>query len=135
MPIVVQSVSLDKYLLWLFSQLSDSDSDFSLNSPLIYFISLALFPSLISFKNTNLNSFSIIPIKIYSNADFKKFKILKNNKKKLGIYRWINNINGKFYIDSAIDLSNRIQCYYNSHLKKSNMVIYEALRKYGHTNL
>lgn len=45
----------------------------------------------------------------------KQKKIMFENKKKSGIYRWLNNINGKFYkgIGSARDLGNRIIRYYN----------------------
>jgi len=51
---------------------------------------------------------AIIPIKSYSNAEAEKAKILKENKNKSGIYMWKNIINGKQYIGSAVDLSNRL---------------------------
>ena len=38
---------------------------------------------------------AIIPIKIYSNAEADKSKILKENKDKSGIYMFKNKINGK----------------------------------------
>jgi len=62
--------------------------------------------------NDNLIA-NLIPIKIYSNADVLKTKRMFENKNKSGIYRWVNNINGKSYIGSAVDLSNRITRYYN----------------------
>ena len=44
----------------------------------------------------------------YQNAEVDKDKILKENKDKSGIYLWTNTINGKQYIGSAIDLSDRL---------------------------
>jgi len=50
---------------------------------------------------------ALIPIKIYSNAEAEKDKIISDNKNKSGIYMWKNIINDKQYIGSAIDLSKR----------------------------
>ena len=38
---------------------------------------------------------SLIPLKIYPNGDLCKQDIMKENKRKAGIYRWVNNINSK----------------------------------------
>ena len=57
---------------------------------------------------------AMVPIKIYSNADTDKAQILNDNKNKSGIYLWKNNINGKQYIGSSINLTNRFRCYYNN---------------------
>jgi len=78
-----------------------------------------------------------IPIKIYSNAEADKDKILKENKNKSGIYKWQNLTNGKCYIGSAVNLSDRLQFYYSNlsienYLKKSKSHIYSALVKHGH---
>jgi group I intron endonuclease len=66
-----------------------------------------------------------------------KTKIISENKNKSGVYRWVNNINGKTYIGSAVDLSNRIIRYYNykniSDWRK-NMLIHKALLKFGYSN-
>jgi len=54
----------------------------------------------------------VSPIKIYSNAEADKAKIIKENKQKSGIYKWTNLINEKQYIGSAVDLYNRLSFYY-----------------------
>ena len=82
---------------------------------------------------------AIIPIKIYSNAEADKSKILKENKNKSSIYSWKNLINKKQYIGSAIDLSERLYFYYSAKamenkLKNSKSSIYNAILKYGHSN-
>src|SRR5437588_6059873 len=82
---------------------------------------------------------AIIPIKSYSNAEADKAKILSDNKNKSGIYKWKNNNNGKQYIGSAVDLSNRLSNYYSTTymedaLTRSNSHIYRALLKNGYEN-
>jgi len=70
---------------------------------------------------------ALIPIKIYSNAEDNKGKILKENKNKSGIYMWTNTINGKQYIGSSIELSNRLSCYYSRRLLKINSKIVKVI--------
>ncbi len=90
---------------------------------------------------------SIVPIKIYSNADTMKLDIIKENYKKVGIYRWINNENNYTYVGSSINLSNRLRLYYNFDFisslqdgplagpdKNNNKsMIHDALVKYGYS--
>jgi group I intron endonuclease len=58
------------------------------------------------------------------------YKFLK--KTKVGIYQWVNTINGKFYIGSAIDLSKRLnEHFFND---KSNILLQRAFIKYGLNN-
>ena len=52
---------------------------------------------------------------------------------------WKNIINGKQYIGSAVDLSNRLSFYYSAKamkncLQNSKSSIYNAILKYGHSN-
>jgi len=55
--------------------------------------------------------------------------ILKENKGLSGIYRWINNVNGKSYIGSAINLNVRLNEHYKDN--KSNILLQQAFNKYG----
>ena len=79
---------------------------------------------------------AIISIKIYSNAEVDKSKILSDNKDKSGIYMWTNNINKKRYIGSSQYLQKRLSEYFSvSYLNKDNcMKICRAILKYGHSN-
>ncbi|BDC33816.1 hypothetical protein EMPS_mp03 (mitochondrion) [Entomortierella parvispora] len=80
---------------------------------------------------------SMVPIKIYSNADTMKQDILKDNFKKVGVYRWINNDNNKTYVGSSINLSNRFRLYFNndfiSDKTRSKSLIHDALTLYGYS--
>lgn len=71
---------------------------------------------------------------IYKNVDAEKLNILKENRKKSGIYRFINLSSNKSYIGSSKNLNQRFLQYYNiiflaKHSKSS--LIYKALLKYG----
>ena len=64
---------------------------------------------------------------------------MRENRKKTGIYRWINTITGDSYIGSAIDLSKRLNDYLNiaflnKELKKGRSIVYSALLKHGYLN-
>jgi group I intron endonuclease len=50
-----------------------------------------------------------------------------------GIYCWINLLNGKYYIGSAVDLGNRVNDYFQDSYYKSrtNTIIVRAILKYG----
>lgn len=78
---------------------------------------------------------SIVPIKSYSNADTMKEQISLENKGKSGVYQWTNNINGKTYVGSSVNLNNRFHKYFSLRiLEVSNMLICKAILKYGHSN-
>lgn len=49
----------------------------------------------------NFNNFT--PVAVYENTKLQKKQILCENNGKTGIYRWVNKVNGKSYIGSAID--------------------------------
>lgn len=91
----------------------------------------------IAFNNYELLLSSVVPIKVYSNADTMKQDIIKDNHKKAGIYRWINNDNNKTYIGSSVNLSNRFRLYFNydfiSDMSRNKSMIHEALAKYGYS--
>jgi hypothetical protein len=83
----------------------------------------------------SLHTLPVVPAMVYTNADLDKESIIKDNKGKAGIYRWINKKNAKTYIGSAVNLTRRLYLYYNlEHISKSNMTIYKALLKYGYSN-
>lgn len=84
--------------------------------------------------NNNLNL-----VAIYPEADQNKLMILKDNKGKAGIYRWVNKVNGNTYVGSSVNLSLRLKKYYDfsyiaSELLKSKSRIYSAILSYGHSN-
>jgi hypothetical protein len=79
---------------------------------------------------------TLIPIKIYPNAEADKGTILKDNTNKSGIYMWKNSINGKRYIGSSENLKVRFLQYFNINhlLRNTYMYIYRALLKHGYSN-
>lgn len=80
---------------------------------------------------------SITPVVTYSNADEMKESIIKENKDKSGVYRWVNLINGRTYVGSSVNLSKRFTSYYSYKYlvdPKRNMLIDKALIKYGYSN-
>ena len=78
---------------------------------------------------------SVIPLVSFQNADLQKWEIIKEIKGKAGIYRWINNNNGKSYIGSSVDLSKRLYRYFSlAHImvESKHSAICRALVKYGY---
>ena len=85
--------------------------------------------------NNNINLLDIKPVVKYINADIYKVNIFADNRKKIGVYRWINNLNGKTYVGSSNNLSVRFYTYYSLRsLAKSNRPMERALLKYGFSN-
>ena len=78
-----------------------------------------------------------VPLVTYANADTEKLNVLKENKGKCGIYRWINIENHKSYVGSSIDLRRRLKQYYNiSFIERplnNKMLICKSLLKYGYS--
>lgn len=77
--------------------------------------------------------------KIYGNSLSNKDKILKENKDKCGIYRWISSTNNYSYIGSSINITKRLRRYYNinylnNKIVRDNSLIYRALLKQGYKN-
>jgi len=81
-------------------------------------------------------SMCFIPVVFYTKPERQKDSILKENMGRAGIYRWTNKLNGKSYIGSSVNLSNRLKQYYGKRLLKCKYIslIYQALLKYGHSN-
>lgn len=69
---------------------------------------------------------------MYTKADLDKIRIFTENRNRSGLYRWVNNSNGKIYVGSSSNLSVRLYTYYSLRsLAKSNRPIDKALLKYG----
>ena len=75
-------------------------------------------------------------IKIYKDPVNQRNLIRKDNHNKVGIYSWINNINGKFYIGCGSSLYLRLSDYYQKWYLKSrtNLYIVRSLSKYKMSN-
>lgn len=54
-----------------------------------------------------------VPVAVYPNADTLKSTIIKDNRGKSGVYRWINKENNKMYVGSSIYLVSRLYSYYS----------------------
>jgi group I intron endonuclease len=61
--------------------------------------------------------------------------VLKDNRDQSGVYRWVNNLNGKTYVGSGVNLAKRLSSYYNKNeLSRNPRPILDALLKYGYNN-
>jgi group I intron endonuclease len=88
---------------------------------------------LISKDTTDVKLVSLI--KSYRDAEASKNEVLKDNKGQSGVYRWVNNLNGKTYVGSGVNLTKRLGSYYNEkELSRNPRPIQDALLKYGHSN-
>ena len=67
---------------------------------------------------------SLFCMKIYKNPINQRDLIRKYNNGKIGVYAWINNINGKFYIGSGDPLYVRLSDYYQNWYLNSRSSIY-----------
>ncbi len=79
----------------------------------------------------------VSPVKTYKNSEVLvlKSQVLNDNKNKSGIYCWTNNLNGKTYVGSGINLAKRLRSYYNrNELNRNPRPITESLLKYGYHN-
>lgn len=87
-----------------------------------------------STKSGNSSS-GIKPVVIYQNCELEKARILRDNKNKPVVYRWVNNINSKTYVGSSVNLTERLYKYFSiQHLTKYKTPIHNALLKYGFDN-
>ena len=86
----------------------------------------------------SINSDDYTAVLEYNDSWNDKSIILKENKGKSGVYCWTNKLDGKRYVGSSVNLSQRLYRYYdlnflNIQLKKANSYIYRALLKYGYS--
>jgi group I intron endonuclease len=83
------------------------------------------------------NTADIKPVKYYEDIYTMKPQILKENKNKSGIYKFVNKLSGSFYIGSAKNLRTLIYSYLQLSILlkgKNNSIITRALIKYGYSN-
>lgn len=83
--------------------------------------------------------YTLNPVVTYENPDVQKDQIYFENKGNAGIYRWTNQLNGKSYIGSSVDLSKRLRFYYSeqsmeNYFKNSKSAIYSSIIKKGILN-
>jgi hypothetical protein len=75
------------------------------------------------------------PAKVYLNSAKSKNLIYNKNCSKSGVYLWYNNINGKYYVGSSINLKHRLYYYFSpTYLKKNKFLIQRALMYHTHDN-
>jgi len=80
-----------------------------------------------------LPKFLTEPVRIYS-PNLNRNLIGVQNRKRTIIYQWMNLINGKIYVGSAWNGSNRLLSYWSPSILTRNLPIYNSLNKYGHNN-
>lgn len=75
-------------------------------------------------------------IKIYIDPLNQRNLVRNDNNGKIGVYSWVNKVNGKFYIGSGNSLYIRISDYYQNWyiLSRSSLYIVKAFVKYGMKN-
>lgn len=96
------------------------------------------FKNFCMYSTNNHTNLSNVPLCLYSNADVQKEKILQENEKKIGIYRWVNIDSGYSYIGSSKNLSIRFRQYFNVKFLeresvRNNSRIYRSLLKNGYS--
>jgi group I intron endonuclease len=82
-------------------------------------------------NNSAADNNDIFPVKSYSNAESMKEQIFKDLKGESGIYRWVNNVNGKSYVGSSVNFSIRLAQHYNCYYSTSPNVFKDVIRLYG----
>jgi len=100
-------------------------------------ISLLLKKDILSKQGTA--SYKIKPLITYNNSLLNKLNVLKENKDKSGIYRWVNKINSENYVGRSINLSSRFRSYYSkkfliNKILTGNSRICRALLFYNYYN-
>ena len=84
------------------------------------------------------NTKNLKTVKVYENFKEDRFKIVKEEKGRSGVYLLINKVNNHTYVGSSTNLANRMKNYLNKAFLKSkqniNMPIVKALLKYDYEN-
>lgn len=87
----------------------------------------------INYSDISCNSIFKYAIKVYSDPLNNRDLIYKDNKNQTGVYAWINNTNGKFFIGSGDPLYVRLSDYYQDWFLSTRIRLYivRAIVKYG----
>jgi len=92
-------------------------------------------PSPASEENGSASLF-VVPAVKYSNAELQKKSIIKDNRRKSGVYRITHIESGKSYVGSSVDLGKRLSQYFSFNYindPKRNMSIHKAILKYDYS--
>lgn len=73
------------------------------------------------------------PVRIYK-PNLNRNLIGIENRGRTIIYQWFNLINGKIYVGSAWNGSQRLLSYWTPSVLKRNLAIYNSIRHYTHNN-
>lgn len=87
----------------------------------------------VRYNSTNTD----VGVTLFNLAEVSQAEVLKSLNGKSGIYKWTNNLSGKSYVGSSINLHRRIQEYFNPErslreLKRGESILYKSLLKYGY---
>ena len=74
---------------------------------------LAFVPGSVTLVPASENKITVVPRISYNDTGTMKIDILRDNKAKAGIYRWIRREAGKSYIGSTGDLNERMANYFS----------------------
>jgi hypothetical protein len=87
-------------------------------------------------RKVNLPAFAANAVKVFANPLLERREISFFLKGKTGIYMFFNKQNGKFYIGSGVNMSQRVNYYFQKCYFKynPNSIIGKAILKYGMEN-
>lgn len=74
------------------------------------------------------------PVRTYPNAEENKTALVQDNRKRLIIYQWVNLINNKIYIGSALNGATRLVSYFTPTVLAKGLAVYTEILIYGHSN-
>ena len=115
---------------WLFKGSPILYAKFLFRLFLILVICLLLFNGL---PTDSMYALCTVPVIVYNAADQSKDLIVKNNRKKSGIYCWVHVKSGKRYVGSSTDLGRRLgEYYYKYYLTRVRTKICKALLAHGY---
>lgn len=102
----------------------------------MYFIFIFAFSPILLCEAIDPTDLISRAVKLYDNGELMKNQIIQDNLGKSGVYCWVNNQTGDYYIGSSVDLGRRFKEYFSiayltNTLNRGNSIICYALLKYG----